>query len=94
MDSDDDTRMDDNEPINWPNTTKGKGKGKATQHEDSAYDVENLPWCVSGFCTLVPLTTRHASGWRSTAQIRWTTLCRITTSQVQVSVLTRLHQEV
>ena len=27
MDSDDEMRMDDNEPINWP-TTKGKGKGK------------------------------------------------------------------
>ena len=46
MDSDEDTRMDDHEPINWPNTTKGKGKGKATQHED-AYDAENLPWYVS-----------------------------------------------
>ena len=45
MDSDEDIRMDEHEPINWPNTTKGKGKGKATQHED-AYDAENLPWYV------------------------------------------------
>ena len=44
MDSDDEMRMDDAEPINWP-TTKGKGKGKATQH-DEPYDLENLPWCV------------------------------------------------
>ncbi|KAJ8481640.1 hypothetical protein ONZ51_g5864 [Trametes cubensis] len=43
MDSDEDIRMDEHEPINWPNTTKGKGKGKATQHED-ACDAENLPW--------------------------------------------------
>ena len=45
MDSDEDTRMDDHEPINWPNTTKGKGKGRATQHED-VHDAENLPWYV------------------------------------------------
>ncbi|CDO69757.1 hypothetical protein BN946_scf184766.g2 [Trametes cinnabarina] len=43
MDSDQDVCTDDNEVINWPNTTKGKGKGKSTEHED-AYDNENLPW--------------------------------------------------
>ncbi len=67
MDSDDDTRMDDNEPINWPNTTKAKGKGKATQHED-AYDMENLPCYVPSLCTLKPPPTELDLGWRSTAR--------------------------
>ncbi|TFK91451.1 P-loop containing nucleoside triphosphate hydrolase protein [Polyporus arcularius HHB13444] len=43
MVSDDEMRVDDNEPINWPTTTKGKGKGKATQHVEP-YQDENLPW--------------------------------------------------
>ena len=42
MDSDDEMRVDDNEPINWPTAAKGKGKGKATH--DEPYDNENLPW--------------------------------------------------
>lgn len=45
MDSDEEMRVDDSEPINWPTAAKGKGKGKATQHNES-YDVENLPWYV------------------------------------------------
>ncbi|KAI0831809.1 P-loop containing nucleoside triphosphate hydrolase protein [Trametes gibbosa] len=43
MDSEDDTHMDNTESINWPNTTRNKGKEKATQHGD-AHDVDNLPW--------------------------------------------------
>ena len=44
MDGDEEMRVDDNERINWP--TSGKGKGKATAH-DEPYDLENLPWCVA-----------------------------------------------
>lgn len=50
MDSDEEMRVDDSEPINWPTAAKGKGKGKATQHNES-YDVENLPWYVRSIPT-------------------------------------------
>ena len=45
MDSDEEMRVEDNEPIAWPTGGKGKGKAKATAH-DGPHDLENLPWCV------------------------------------------------
>ena len=45
MNSDDEMRVEDNEPINWPSSGKGKGKAKATS-DDHAHDLDNLPWCV------------------------------------------------
>ncbi|KAJ3486119.1 hypothetical protein NLI96_g4462 [Meripilus lineatus] len=41
MDSEEDTRMEEDTPVTWPSA---KGKGKAADVGPEPYDLENLPW--------------------------------------------------
>lgn len=64
MDSDQEMRVEDAEPIAWPTAGKGKGKAKATA-QDEPHDLENLPWYDCRM-TLPFASPDIRLGWRST----------------------------
>jgi hypothetical protein len=62
MDSDEDMRMEEDEPLAL--RSFGKGKSKAT--EAFAYEDDNLPWSESAFIRFRML--RRPTGWKNTVQ--------------------------